>query len=256
MTNIVFIPDKPIDCQKLWYLNDTVYKAYSIDELLELIAISEVSPDYICMIYPHNKQDCVTGFTYYNKDKYNTINGCVKSVRKSFVNEIQIQAFGYGSEAIKGQPYCEKHEGQAIKDMKFGKRYTGQTRQNYFFQVDMQDRPGEWREYRIYCFSRKCNDICCDKVIQKWKLTESVQSLSQVFTDKEVQMLNNYVQAFKLDFGELDVMHDKHGRLHVLDVNLTPGNRACFTLKKDEVDTLFDMYRKEFTKLLDEFASR
>lgn len=63
--------------------------------------------------------------------------------------------------------------------------------------------------------------------------TEVVETKA-IFSAEEIEQLNNYCQALKLEYGELDVLRNKNdGRIYVVDVNNTPQGPPANTSKED-----------------------
>lgn len=61
-----------------------------------------------------------------------------------------------------------------------------------------------------------------------------VEDINNYFSNEEIDLINRFCSAMKLEYGELDVLRNKNdGKIYIVDVNNTPQGPPANTPKKD-----------------------
>ncbi|RFC55289.1 hypothetical protein [Brumimicrobium aurantiacum] len=77
-----------------------------------------------------------------------------------------------------------------------------------------------------------------------------IKKTSEIFTDGEIKLLNAYCKQLKLEYGELDVLRDKHNnKIYIVDVNNTPYGPPANTSKQNSIFAI-----REISKCLKKYS--
>jgi len=80
-----------------------------------------------------------------------------------------------------------------------------------------------------------------------------LEKVETVFSSSELEKISLMVKEMGLDYGEVDVLRDKDGRIYVVDVNNTPHGPPN-GLPNAEAKTALAMMAKDFELLIEGFA--
>lgn len=204
------------------------------------------------MFWSYNKTICPPDDILTKGKKIINI-GCL-DITKSRVEEI-FQT-GISVDPLTHNGCCvKKSEGQAFHDGEIiqcpSNRESG-----YVYQkaIDTKNDRGHFVDYRIFYSGQ------IDLVIKKEKsemfktklISVEVIDPNIVLSNERQNEIAIKCKKFGLDFGELDMLFDKDGRPHVIDVNNIPGNGLLYNpLYK----TIMDKYQETFKAFLRNWAN-
>jgi len=93
-------------------------------------------------------------------------------------------------------------------------------------------------DFRVFVGSGKAQFI-----LLKYKTANSFKNninkiefseLKDIFSADEIDNINKFITRFGLDFGEIDVLRDKDGRIYIIDVNNIAGRGAFMKFPQKE----------------------
>ncbi|MGV8839910.1 MAG: hypothetical protein ACWA6X_06350 [Bauldia sp.] len=171
------------------------------------------------------------------------LNGRCTDIRKSTVDRVHRETFGYGAgvdPALHHGPLVEKSEENAAHD---GVVRTGpltETRPGKVYQRLLHhERGGLLEELRIaVLFGTVPHVVVCwksaDHRFERLASRARLCDPGEVLSADELRRIAAFCAALGLDFGELDAIRDpSDGRLYVLDANKTPiGPARALPLRK------------------------
>ncbi|MBF6604892.1 MAG: hypothetical protein IVW53_04845 [Chloroflexi bacterium] len=157
---------------------------------------------------------------------------CV-DIRKSTVEAASIAAFGYGL-AVDPRThvgrYVRKSEENAVHD---GTLIEGprEPEAGYVYQqlVDNVVDGDRVVDVRVPIVGRRIPFVYLRHRSERERFTQlhdrtEMRSTASVLAVREIELLLDFCALIGLEFGELDVLRDRHdGRIHVVDANKTPG---------------------------------
>ena len=156
-----------------------------------------------------------------------------RDISKIFIDKIHQEVFGYST---KVNP--EEYSGKIVQKSDVNALHDGQ-----ILDAPMESR-GEEYIYQILIDNQYSEDLVLDlrvpvagKVLDFTYLkyrdirerflntttNTEVAATTEVFSKEEIDLLNEYCSKLQLEYGELDVLRNKHdGKIYVVDVNNTP----------------------------------
>jgi hypothetical protein len=165
------------------------------------------------------------------------INERVVSIRKRAIDALHRQAFGYGAQVdplrhrglmVEKSDQNYKHDGRIIE----GPAPRARPDRMYMTLVDAVDDEGCQVDYRTIVSDSRM--IACVIHRRPWQERFGMNSRAieliyatpeEVFSRQEIRCLEEFIRLQGLDFGEMDVLRDRHtGLIFVVDVNSTPGS--------------------------------
>lgn len=160
------------------------------------------------------------------------INGNCRDISKARVEEVFQKTFGYGT---KIDPRV--HHGMCVRKSNDNAAHDGkivecpsEPEPGYIYQKLINNATGtdDVVEIRAYIFGCHCTAASkrYKKVYDRFDNTREFEFTTpgEAFSESEIQQINAFVQAFGLEYGELDVLRDNDdGKIYIVDANKTPG---------------------------------
>lgn len=220
---ILFYPDLPRETNKVWRCcKENGYKFHN----------NPKKAFHVVFFWSYTK-------TVWRPDKfYNKLladgqlilnNGC-RNIGKDYVELVFESVFGYSSTvnpmAHKGRIVEKTIKQDDKKNIRFVMCPT-RPRKGFIYQKFIDTG---LVDIRVFVAQQKMQFVIYKKKKSEIFLRglESVEMLEakQVFSEYEINKINQFCKAFGLDFGEIDVLRDKDGRIYIIDVNNIAGNGA------------------------------
>lgn len=202
--------------------------------------------------------------TYVSIEPIGALNEQVTDISKSHVEFIFSKIFGYGSfvsQVQKGEKVVQKSEENALHDGKILDRIpdTDLQEDSYCYQKLIFNQPDldHVEDLRVPVIDsiipfvyRKIRPIASRFENNNKKVT--LHAPETIFTPRELQLIIRFVDDFKLNYGELDILRDYiSGRIYIIDVNKTPWgppNGLSKTESKIALTKLSDLFYTRFFK--------
>ena len=180
--------------------------------------------------------------------------GC-KDVSKTRVDEIFEQVFGYSTFVdpltYKGK-MVQKSDLQSIHDGKIINKPIKKRVKGQIYQRLIDNRVSDWviRDLRIFYSDGITMVIRKHRNFNKRFKGNSIRSelipIGKAFTKEEQEKIVEFCVEFGLDFGELDIIRDKGGKMYIIDVNNVAGRGAIRTLKIKDQIRVKQLYKQSF----------
>lgn len=243
---IAFFPEQPP-------INSIIYLIYHFVGLKKIKNISRAE----LKIYWENS-------TYSEPVTISSINKDVTNISKSEVEFFFKKVFGYGSfiyDNKKLEKVVQKSEENALHD-----------------GIVLNELPVAELQIEEYCYQRLIHNQPNAQVVEDLRVPiidgiipfvyrkirpvslrfenknkeVTIHSPNAIFTSKELQLIVCFVNEFKLNYGELDILRDYiSGRIYIIDVNKTPWGPPNGLNKYDQnksVQILSELFFSRFYK--------
>lgn len=221
--------------------NSTLYK---IGYVLGYNITNKPSKLNRATVYWENKTHRTEQEAIVRLKKDNIVNISSTDISKVFVDEIHLSVFGYNTRVnptehvgkmVQKSDTNAKHDGTLIegpiKTQKKDSIYQIliENAVNDQLIVDMRvPFIGEVTDF-IYLKYRPISER-----FQNTTVKTELKKTSDVLSEKEIAQVESFCKKSKLDFGELDVLRDKHsGKIYIVDVNNTPFGPPAHISKKE-----------------------
>ncbi len=186
-----------------------------------------------------------------------------RDISKLHVDEQFKQVFGYSSQVnpmeyegliVKKNDINAKHDGHIIQ----GPISKEDWEEGYIYQLLIDSSEGENTviDLRVPVVGTVC-DFVYKKYVDKenrfavrgTRVAEIYQT-NELFTQEEIELMNQFCKNMHFDFGEMDVMrHRADGKIYIIDVNNTPqGPPKKFTKEQTRrvLTALSESFHKAF----------
>lgn len=164
--------------------------------------------------------------------KSDVLNKGVTDISKKKVDEVHLKIFGYNTSidpltfnglAVKKNNLNALHDGQIIECP------ITQASSDFVYQIliDNTEPQGMVVDFRVpvmkgripHCYKKyKTNAVRFTNEVS----SSSLHDPTELFSAEEIKRIEQFSLAFELDFGELDILRHKDGRIFIIDVNKTP----------------------------------
>lgn len=227
---ILFYPEPPKDCNKIWYIIKSLGLDYTTnpDEAHD-IAIRWYYTDNCHEFIPTNKY---------------IINKLCYSIDKRTVDYFFAKAFGYSSFVDYGftGPCVEKSISQCAKDGVIINHSFKNRRKNKIYQKLLTGK--SYTEYRLYVTGGEIIAIA-SKVKERTGLEVSCDA-SEVYIEytpdrywqQYLEQFKSFIKICGCEYAELDVLIGPDNHPYIIDVNNIAGDKIFFQLEPDEADQL------------------
>jgi len=183
-------------------------------------------------------------------------NGC-RNIGKDYVELVFESVFGYSS--------CVNpkiHRGKIVEKT---------IKQDNKAEISIVNCPRKSRRGFIY---QKVLDFGCidfrvfvgsgkaQFVLLKYKTENSFKNninkiefseLKGIFSSDEITNINAFIFSFGLDFGEIDVLRHKDGKIYIIDVNNIAGRGAFLKFDEPERTKYLKIFHDTFQQTIDKF---
>jgi len=166
-------------------------------------------------------------------NRHRMINFGCADIRKSKVENVMLQSFGYNAIINPEQStnFLEKSELQGAHSLRICSKFEGY-KGNCIYVKFLDGRIDEQtvRDYRIYVFGDKISLVVTKDKSVNDLFAGSLKSKMQcyydpleLFTEKEIENILNFCSKYRVEVTELDAMRDSDGRLYIVDNNNIPA---------------------------------
>lgn len=193
-------------------------------------------------------------------DKLNVVNLYSRNISKEFVDKTFHKVFSYSTfinpleykgKIVKKNDINAKHDGQILNAP------TDKIEEGFIYQIliDNTVEDNKIEDIRVPVIGQVLDFVYLKYRNQDIRFTNStektlVKPVGEILKQNEIEKLNLFCKELKLEYGELDVLRDKHTKkIYVVDVNNTPQGPPANTAKAD-AEFALDTIAKAFQKLI------
>ena len=197
--------------------------------------------------------------------KYRVLNSDCGDISKARVDQIFQKTFGYGltiDPRIHRGLYVKKTNINALHGVEILDKPTNPQKGSVYQKLIDNRSAGDYvRDIRTFIFGDTIPFILYRDHHIHDRFGDNTIVASRVDTDealskKEQKDILRFCRNFGLDYGELDIMRDRDGRIYIVDVNNTPsGPRSGLHMKKKNYARFLREMSAAFEKMVIKSAS-
>jgi hypothetical protein len=187
---------------------------------------------------------------------YKIINEKCLCTKKSYIDKIFNQVYGYSSE-YKGKSWCvEKNDHTNGHKDAVLVRVDENREEGKFYQLpffDTRKKETEFTEFRIVVMGYKpVMTVKKNKILSAGNLIGHITSYE--FHECPDLKVEQYCRAYPLEYGEIDSCF-WDDRFYMFDVNPTPGDAMFHRMPEGQAKEFKALYRVHFNRWMEELCS-